>query len=353
MSSAISDLRRLLAGRRFRQLFAVRVTSQFADGVFQVALASYALFSPERQPDAGAIAIALAAVLLPFTVLGPFVGVFLDRWNRRQILIFSNVVRTAPVVAAAVVISTGSYDAVLVVLVITALSINRFLLADLSAALPRVVEADELVLANSLSPTCGTLAFICGLAVGSALDGFPSPWPAIRAWSFWPPSSISRRPPWQRASRCTSSVPTSPPGAPTFGESCAGWHPGLSPDYAICTRRRGRQCARSGRRAPVLLWPVDRRDDPAVPQLLQRPHRHRCRSRGIRECRPGLRHRVLPRSSADPPRHASNAHAYLDPRPAVSRRCSRGIPGDAVHPTLAAHRGAGARPVGAGRQDLR
>src|ERR1700709_152025 len=102
MSSAISDLRRLLAGRRFRQLFAVRVTSQFADGVFQVALASYALFSPERQPDARATP--LAAVLLPFTVLGPFVGVFLDRWNRRQILIFSNVVRTAPVVAAAVVI---------------------------------------------------------------------------------------------------------------------------------------------------------------------------------------------------------------------------------------------------------
>jgi MFS family permease len=173
MSSAFSDLRRLLAGRRFRQLFAVRVTSQFADGVFQVALASYAVFSPERQPDAGAIAIALAAVLLPFTVLGPFVGVFLDRWNRRQILIFSNVVRTAPVLAAAIVISTGRYDAVLVVLVISALSINRFLLADLSAALPRVVEADELVLANSLSPTCGTLAFICGLAVGSALDRVP------------------------------------------------------------------------------------------------------------------------------------------------------------------------------------
>jgi MFS family permease len=173
VSSAIKDLRLLLAGRRFRQLFAVRVTSQFADGVFQVALASYALFSPERQPNAGAIAAALAAVLLPFTVLGPFVGVFLDRWNRRQILVFSNVLRCAPVLAGAAVISTGKHDAVLVVLVITALSINRFLLADLSAALPRVVDADELVLANSLSPTSGTLAFICGLGVGSALDRVP------------------------------------------------------------------------------------------------------------------------------------------------------------------------------------
>jgi MFS family permease len=170
VTSSAVELRRLLAGRRFRQLFAVRITSQFADGVFQVALASYALFSPERQPDARGIAVALAAVLLPFSLLGPFVGIFLDRWNRRQILVVSNLLRAAPVLASAAVISTGRHDAVLVVLVVTALGINRFLLADLSAALPRVVPADELVLANSLTPTCGTLAFICGLAVGSGVD---------------------------------------------------------------------------------------------------------------------------------------------------------------------------------------
>jgi MFS family permease len=85
-------LRHLLRRQRFRQLFAVRVTSQFSDGVFQVALASYVLFSPERQPDAASIAAALASVLLPFSVLGPFVGVFLDRWSRRQVLLVSNLV---------------------------------------------------------------------------------------------------------------------------------------------------------------------------------------------------------------------------------------------------------------------
>jgi MFS family permease len=174
MTSA-SDLRRLLGGRPFRQLFAVRVTSQFADGVFQVALASYVLFSPERQPDAAGIAAALAAVLLPFSLLGPFVGVFLDRWDRRQILVVSNVVRTVPVLASAAVISTDSHDAALVLLVIVALGINRFLLAGLSASLPRVVRADELVLANSLTPTCGTLAFMCGLAVASGVGRIPAP----------------------------------------------------------------------------------------------------------------------------------------------------------------------------------
>jgi MFS family permease len=166
------DLRVLLAGRRFRQLFAVRVTSQFGDGVFQVALASYVLFSPERQPDPAAIAGALAAVLLPFSVLGPFVGVFLDRWSRRQILVFANVVRLAPVLAGAAVIGASGPVALLVVMVVAAFSINRFFLAGLSASLPRVVTADELVLANSVTPTSGTIAFMCGLGCATVVSRF-------------------------------------------------------------------------------------------------------------------------------------------------------------------------------------
>ncbi|CAM5660651.1 hypothetical protein SCALM49S_06463 [Streptomyces californicus] len=41
-------------------------------------------------------------------------------------------------------------------------AVNRFVLAGLSAALPRVVDADRLVIANSLSPTAGTLAATAG-----------------------------------------------------------------------------------------------------------------------------------------------------------------------------------------------
>lgn len=171
--SFFGDLGRLLRSGRFRRLFAVRITSQCGDGIFQVALASYVLFSPERQPDAAAIAVALAAVLLPFSLLGPFVGVFLDRWNRRQILALSNLVRAVPVLATAGLVAGGGSDAALFVVVILALSINRFLLAGLSASLPRVVESDDLLLANSITPTSGTMAFIVGLALGTGLRRLP------------------------------------------------------------------------------------------------------------------------------------------------------------------------------------
>jgi MFS family permease len=165
-------LRHLLRRQRFRQLFAVRVTSQFSDGIFQVALASFVLFSPERQPDAASIAAALAAVLLPFSVLGPFVGVFLDRWSRRQVLLVSNLVRLVPVLLVAIMVATDMTGPWLFGSILVAFSINRFFLAALSASLPHVVEPEELVLANSITPTSGTLSFIFGLGVASGLRGF-------------------------------------------------------------------------------------------------------------------------------------------------------------------------------------
>ena len=54
-------------------------------------------------------------------------------------------------------------------MVLLCLSVNRFLLAGLSAALPHTVEPDDLVTANALTPTAGTLAFIVGLGVGGAV----------------------------------------------------------------------------------------------------------------------------------------------------------------------------------------
>jgi MFS family permease len=168
---AIRDLRLLLRGRGFRRLFSVRVGSQFSDGVFQVALASYVLFSPERQTSPQAIAASFAVVLLPFSVLGPFTGVLIDRWSRRQVLVWSNLVRTAVMLVLAGMVAAGLSGVWFFVVVLAALSVNRFMLAALSAALPHVVDDDRLVMANSVTPTSGTFAFLLGLAGGGAVRG--------------------------------------------------------------------------------------------------------------------------------------------------------------------------------------
>src|SRR5450631_1701225 len=164
------DLAALLRFSGFRRLFAVRLLSQGSDGIFQVALASTVLFSPERAPTAGAIAVAFATILLPFTILGPFVGVLLDRWSRRLILVASNAIRVTLLLGIALLVARDDVGWLFYLLVLTAFSVNRFLLAGLSASLPHVVSRELLVTANGVSPTCGTLAYLCGLGLGGAVD---------------------------------------------------------------------------------------------------------------------------------------------------------------------------------------
>jgi MFS family permease len=161
----VSDLRTVLRGRGFRRLFTVRLVSQASDGAFQAALASLVFFSPERATTAHAAAGAFAVSVLPYTLVGPFAGVLLDRWRRRQVLLAANAIRTVMVVGVAALVAQHQVGLVLYAAVLACLSVNRFFLSGVGASLPRVVDTDELVMANAVSPTCGTIMAIAGAGV--------------------------------------------------------------------------------------------------------------------------------------------------------------------------------------------
>ncbi|MGW1539465.1 MFS transporter [Streptomyces sp. NPDC002309] len=160
--AVVRDLRVLLRFRNFRHLLAVRLLSQGADGVYQVGLATYVVFSPERQTSPVAIASAMAVLLLPYSLVGPFAGVLLDRWRRRQVFLYGNLLRALLATATAILMVSQVPDWLFYVSALCVTAVNRFVLAGLSAALPRVVDEDRLVMANSLSPTAGTLAATAG-----------------------------------------------------------------------------------------------------------------------------------------------------------------------------------------------
>ncbi|MFF7447612.1 MULTISPECIES: MFS transporter [unclassified Streptomyces] len=160
--AVVRDLRVLLRFQGFRRLLAVRLLSQGADGVYQVALAAYVVFSPEKQTSATAIASAMAVLLLPYSLVGPFAGVLLDRWRRRQVFLYGNLVRALMAAATAVLMVSHAPDWLFYASALCVTAVNRFVLSGLSAALPRVVDDERLVLANSLSPTAGTLAATAG-----------------------------------------------------------------------------------------------------------------------------------------------------------------------------------------------
>ena len=169
----LQSLRQLLRHRYFRRLLAVRVAVQSSDGVLQVALAAYVLFSPERQPDATSIAIVLAITLLPFSILGPFAAIVIDRVSRRQVLVVANLARAAVALGLAVLIATGLQTVGVEVLIygglLLAMSLNRFLLAALSASLPHTIDPHEYMVANSVVPTVGPAGLLIGVALATPL----------------------------------------------------------------------------------------------------------------------------------------------------------------------------------------
>lgn len=169
-SSFVSDLRVVLAERDFRKLFATRLVSQTGDGIITAAIGTYVFFNATTFPSPTAGAAAFAVLYLPYSLIGPFAGVFIDRWSRRQIMVWSALIRAAFVVVTAGLMVAGNRGVPLYVAVLAVLGVNRFFLSSLSAALPHVVAEDVLVMANSVSPTIGGIMSALGGIVALGLN---------------------------------------------------------------------------------------------------------------------------------------------------------------------------------------
>jgi len=154
---------------RFWRLIAVRWMGQGTDGLYQSALAAFLLFSPERAASAQAAAVAFAVVLLPYSLIGPVVGTVLDKFSRRQIIFFANNLRALVLIFVACVLLLGNTGILLTFTVLVSFGINRLILAGLSAATPRLVSPENLIGANALSVTGGTIAIVLGGGVGVGL----------------------------------------------------------------------------------------------------------------------------------------------------------------------------------------
>jgi len=174
-NSFLGDLRVVWAEHDFRKLFSTRLISQTGDGLFTAGLGGYVFFNSTNFPNPASGAAAFAVLYLPYSLIGPFAGVFIDRWSRRQILVWSALLRSVFVAVTAGLVATGELGVPLYVGVLAVLGVNRFFLSALSAALPHVVPEHKLVMANAVSPTAGgimaAVGGLAGLGVHVALHG--------------------------------------------------------------------------------------------------------------------------------------------------------------------------------------
>ncbi len=75
----------------FWRLLELRAVSQFGDGLFQAGLAGGSSSAPSAPQRRGRSPASFAVLYLPYSLLGPFAGALLDRWDRRLVLIGANI----------------------------------------------------------------------------------------------------------------------------------------------------------------------------------------------------------------------------------------------------------------------
>lgn len=146
----------------FWRLLELRAVSQFGDGLFQAGLAGGLLFSTERAATPWAIAGSFAVLYLPYSLLGPFAGALLDRWDRRLVLIAANTGRLALVLGVGALLAAGFSDLPILLGALIVNGFTRFVSSGLSAALPHVVPREQVVAMNSVATATGAVAAFLG-----------------------------------------------------------------------------------------------------------------------------------------------------------------------------------------------
>lgn len=132
-------------------------------------------FDPNRGTTAADIAAGLAVMFAPFTLIGPFAGPLIDRWHRQRIIVVSNLVRVGLASSIVIAVVAGAPVPLLYGLALVTLSVNRFLLAALTAGVPRIVPPEDLLTANAILPTLGTLAATAGGGIAGAAVALVAP----------------------------------------------------------------------------------------------------------------------------------------------------------------------------------
>jgi hypothetical protein len=185
----------VFSNRDFAVLIGVQFLAQAGQGVVQGAIGKSIAFGGEKGfdvsnvPSADYLLKVVLALYVPYTLLSPFIGVFIDRFARRRVVWWANLVAAAIVAMLALTVllplgdqtTEGKVGATagLVVALLAAQAVVRVVLAVKSAAIPDVLSGKDLLQGNGLSQAGGGLFQIIGIAFGTVVAGLLGAWIAV------------------------------------------------------------------------------------------------------------------------------------------------------------------------------
>jgi MFS family permease len=183
VSAAPGTMRSALRHASFRRLLVGLAVSQAGDWLYNVALLAFVY---ERTHSAGWLAATTAARIVPIVVLGPLGGVIADRFDRRRVMVTSDVVRAVLMLGLAAVALGGLPVVLAPVLAGLATAAAAPYLPCTAATTPRLVPDADLPGANALRSAVGMGAVAAGPVVGAVvlLVGPPSTAFVINAATF-------------------------------------------------------------------------------------------------------------------------------------------------------------------------
>ncbi|MGK2850015.1 MAG: MFS transporter [Candidatus Limnocylindrales bacterium] len=153
---------RLALNGSFSALWAGQLVSLFGDRLHLIALAFAVQITTG---SALATAFVFVAGFIPNLVFSPIAGTFVDRWDHKEVMIVSDLLRAATVLIIPVAIVTSVWFVFPLVFLLTTISI--FFRPARIAILPRIVAKDELVTANSALWVGETIADVVGLPLAA------------------------------------------------------------------------------------------------------------------------------------------------------------------------------------------
>ncbi len=185
------------SNRDYAILMSVQFLTQAGQGMIQgaigksIAFGGQEGFDVQNVPSADYLLQVILLLYIPYTLISPFIGVVIDRFERRRVVWWSNLVTAAVVgvVAVAVLIPLGSgttegnvgATAALVLGLLAAQAVIRVTLAVKSAAIPDVLSGRDLLQGNALSQAGGALFQIVGIAFALAAGGVLPAWVVVLA----------------------------------------------------------------------------------------------------------------------------------------------------------------------------
>lgn len=153
--------------QNFSLLWTGQLVSQLGDKFYAIAMAWWVL---ERTHSPAVMGLFMVASMLPELILGPVAGGFIDRWNRKAILIVADMIRGLAVVAAALLSWSGCLEMwhIFTAAIIISLS-SAFFNPTVMSVIPQLVSAEDLSKANSLSQMISGISAVAGPVAGAVL----------------------------------------------------------------------------------------------------------------------------------------------------------------------------------------